>query len=70
MTEITSSATCVHRLVQLRALERFGARTHISKRFASTLRSSVSLVVLTAATSFAGRKNPLRHTVSRPSPSP
>ncbi len=53
MTEITSSATCVHRLVQLRALERFGARTHISKRFASTLRSSVSLVVLTAATSFA-----------------
>ena len=53
MTEMTSSAACVHRLVQLRALERFGTRTHISKGFAATLRSSVSLVVLTAVTSFA-----------------
>ena len=53
MTEMTSSATCVHRHVQLRALERFGTRTHISNGFASALRSSVSLVVLTAVTSFA-----------------
>lgn len=55
MTEMTSSATCVHRHVQLRALERFSTGTHISicKGFASTPRFLVSLVVLTAVTSFA-----------------
>jgi Ca-activated chloride channel homolog len=53
MTEKSSSATCVHRQVQLRALERFSTGTRISKGFASTLRSLVSLVVLTAITSFA-----------------
>lgn len=52
MTDIPSSATCVQRQVQLRALERFRAGTRISKA-TSTLWSLVSLVVLTAVASFA-----------------